>query len=282
MPAGIIYREGSKEARELAVKVAARLSDRKIPARTLASQDPLEGAEPCEDDKFSDGLEMAVVLGGDGTLLRAAQIIGTNDAPVLGVKLGGLGFLTEVRPEELFDVLDDLIKGKARFLERMMLEGRITGGGGERGFRALNEVAITCAGMPRVIDLDTMIDGVFVTSFRADGLIVATPTGSTAYTMAAGGPISHPAMRCITITPVCPHTLTSRPLVIPETSKVTIKLADNDIKTVHVSPDAQISWPLEPGQMVEITAARTGLKLVCSPSMNYYEILRTKLRWGER
>jgi NAD+ kinase len=281
MQVGLIYREGSAEARELGRKVVERLAERGAEARLLASQEPIPGAERSPEEDWSRGLALAVVLGGDGTLLRAAQLLDA-DIPVLGVKLGGLGFLTEVRPEELFGVLDQALEGRASVLERMALTGSIVRNGASQSFRALNEVAITCAGMPRIVDLDTNIDGVFVTSFRADGLLVCTPTGSTAYNMAAGGPIMHPALQCITITPICPHTLTSRPLVIPARSSVTVSLADNDVKSVHVSPDAQKSWPLEKGQKVEITAAARGLKLVCSPAMNYYEILRTKLRWGER
>ncbi|HUT55741.1 MAG TPA: NAD(+)/NADH kinase [bacterium] len=281
MRVGLIYREGSAEARELAQRVVDRLKELGAAACMLAAQEPIAGTESCDEQKWSHDLDLAVVLGGDGTLLRAAQLL-EADIPVLGVKLGGLGFLTEVRPEELFGALDDALAGRARVMERMALTGRIIHNGGSQGFRALNEVAITCAGMPRVVILDTWIDGVFVTSFRADGLLVCTPTGSTAYNMAAGGPIMHPALQCITITPICPHTLTSRPLVIPAGSTVTVTLADGDVKTVHVSPDAQKSWPLEAGQKVEISAAARGVKLVCSPAMNYYEILRTKLRWGER
>jgi len=281
MRVGLIYREGSTEAKELAQKVVGRLRELGASVRTLAAQ-PLAGAESGEDEFWSEGLDLAVVLGGDGTLLRAAQLLNNADLPVLGVKLGGLSFLTEVRPEELFVVLESALQGKAKLLERMVLEGRIIDHGMDQPFHALNEIAITCAGLPRVIDLDAWVDGVFLTSFRADGLLVSTPTGSTAYNLAAGGPIMHPAMRGITITPVCPHTLTSRPLVIPDRSTISVILADSDVKAVHVSPDAQKSWPLKKGQKVEIWAAARGLKLVCSPSMNYYEILRTKLRWGER
>jgi len=279
--AGVIYREWSDQARSLAEGVVGRLGERGVSARSLKSQDPISGAEAAADEDFSDGLDLVVVIGGDGTLLRAAQLILSSDVPVLGVKLGGLGFLTEVQPEELDPMLERVIGGDYVCMERMAIEGRIVGDGKSETFRALNEVAITCAGMPRVINLDAWVDGVFVTSFTADGLLVSTPTGSTAYNMAAGGPIVHPAMKCITITPVCPHTLTSRPLVIPDSATVTVNLADEH-KAVHVSPDAQQTWPLLPGQKVEIRAAEHGLRLVCSPSMSYYDILRAKLRWGER
>jgi NAD+ kinase len=271
----------SEQARGLAREVVARLRSRGLSVRSLASQQPLEEAEPAAEAVFSEGLDLVVVVGGDGTLLRAAQLIASPETAVLGVKLGGLGFLTEVQPEELNDVLDLVLAGSAQVMERMMLEGRLINPHETVSFRALNEVAITCSGMPRVIPLDVRVDGQFVNSFLADGLLISTPTGSTAYNLAAGGPIVHPTMRSLTITPICPHTLTSRPLVIPPSATVEITLV-NDEKAVHVSPDARHDWPLASGGRVEIKAAEHGLKLVCSPSRNYYEILRTKLSWGER
>lgn len=281
MRAGVIYREGSEAARELAEKVAAELQSRGLEVRSLASQPSLAGAEQVEEDFFARGLDLVVVLGGDGTLLRAAQLIHSPETRVVGANLGGLGFLTELRFEELIPLLKKVLAGEAEFVERMLLEARLIDGENPRLLRALNEIAVTCAGIPRVIDIDTMIDGVFVTSFRADGLLVSTPTGSTAYCMAAGGPIVHPAMECITITPICPHTLTSRPLVIPATSTVLVSVTSHE-KEVHVFADSQQNFTLHAGQRLEIRAAPRGLKLVSSPSMNYYEILRTKLRWGER
>lgn len=278
---GVIYREHSEAAKSLAAKVVERFKSMGVAVRSLADQAELPGADKAADAEFAAGLDLLVVIGGDGTLLRAAHLIDSTEVPVLGVKLGGLGFLTEVQPEELPKVLDEVIEGRALSMSRMMIEGRIVGGESERRFKALNEVAITCAGMPRVINLHAWVDGTFVASFRADGLLVSTPTGSTAYNMAAGGPIVHPAMRSITLTTICPHTLTSRPLVIPDTSNVTVTLEDDD-KTVRISPDAQETFALEPEQKVEMRAAANGINLVCSPSMSYYEILRTKLRWGER
>lgn len=279
--AGVLFREGSEEAKKLAEKVVENLRERGLTVGCLKSQAFCPGAEAVEEEDWGTGLDLAVALGGDGTLLRAAQLIKAPDVPVIGVKLGGLGFLTEVRPEELFQVLDDVFLGQARVLERMMIEGRITGENGTQSFRALNEIAITCEGMPRVSDLNTQINGHFVTDFRADGLLVSTPTGSTAYCMAAGGPIVHRAMRCLILTPICPHTLTSRPLVIPDTSRISITLNQNT-KDVYLAADSQKSWPLHPGLTVELSAAARGLSLVCAPNRNFYDILRTKLRWGER
>jgi NAD+ kinase len=281
MRAGIVYREGSAEAKELATRVARWFREREVAVRSLDTQEPLPDCEVCPEGAWAEGLKLAVVIGGDGTLLRAAQMISSPEVLVVGVKLGGLGFLTEVRPDEVYNVLAAALAGRAPCMERMTIEAVIRNGTVETPFHALNEVAITCAGMPRVTDLNTAIDGVFLNSFRADGLLVSTPTGSTAYTMAAGGPIVHPAMRCLTITQIAPHTLTSRPLVIPATATVTVSLA-RQTHAVHVNADSQHDWPFTLGQSLEIRAAARGLALAISPSMSYYEILRTKLRWGER
>jgi len=279
--AGILFREDSVEARDLAAQLARWLKARGVETCSLDTQEPLPNSERRPEAEWSKDLDLAVVIGGDGTLLRAAQIIDSPKVRVIGVKLGGLGFLTEVQPEEVHAVLEMALEGRERSSERMMLTGAIRNGEETSRFRALNEIAITCAGMPRVVDLNAEIDGVFVTSFRADGVLVSTPTGSTAYTMAAGGPIVHPGVRCITITQIAPHTLTSRPLVIPDGAAVNISLA-RLAQTVHVTVDSQRSWPFGNGQTLEIRAAARGLTLVNSPSKSYYDILRTKLRWGER
>ncbi len=279
--AGIIWRKGSQDAYELAGKVASRLSRKSVKCRSLASQKELPEAESKPDHEWSDGLSLVVVLGGDGTLLRAAQLIKSNDVPVAGVNMGGLGFLTELRPEEIFQVIDDALAGKGGAVERMMLEARILNGEEENRLLALNEISIVYKGMPTLSDLATDIDGVKVTTFRADGLLISTPTGSTAYCMAAGGPIVHPAMKCMTLTPICPHNLTSRPLVIPDSSRICISLAGK-ADEVHVVADSQASRLLKKGQTVEIKAAARGIRILSSPSRNYYEILREKLRWGER
>lgn len=279
--AGLIFREHSEQAKRLAGSASARLRALGLTVRTLASQGEFAGAEALSEAEFSRGLELMVVVGGDGTLLRAAQLVSSPETAVLGVKLGGLGFLTEIQPEELDLTLDQVVTGKALYMKRMMLEGWIQDHEARRSFRALNEVAITHAGVNRIVDLDTEVDGVFVTSFRADGLLVSTPTGSTAYNLAVGGPIIHPVLHCIILTAISPHTLTARPLVIPESASVRVRLANPD-REARISPDAQQSWPLRAGDVVEIRAAAAGLKLICSPSKNYYEVLRTKLRWGER
>lgn len=281
MQIGVIYREESRRARELATAEVEKLIGKGYSVKTLDSQSPLGESVPAGEREWAKGLDLVVVFGGDGTLLRAAHLVVDRDVLVLGVNAGGLGFLTEVRPEELELVLEKALQGQAPYTERDVLSCEMETDSGKVKMHALNEVSITCAGLPRVIDLETRINNVFVTSFRADGLLVSSATGSTAYCMAAGGPIVHPDLSSIIITPLCPHTLTSRPLVIPGSSTITVTM-QSDAKTVHVTADSQMANPLPPGRSVTIKAAEHGLKLVSSPSMSYYEILRTKLRWGER
>ncbi len=281
MQVGVIYREESERARDLALSESEKLTARGCTVRTLDSQAPLGKAATAVEKDWARGLDLVIVYGGDGTLLRAAQLVVGEDVKVMGVNAGGLGFLTEVRPEELDSFIDDVLEDKAPYTERIVLSCEFMHGSRDTYVYCLNEISITCAGLPRVIDLETRINDVFVTSFRADGLLVSTPTGSTAYCMAAGGPIVHPDLNCLTITPVCPHTLTSRPLVIPGSSEVKVTM-QSDAKTVHLTADSQMAYPLPPGGSVTMKVAPYVLKLVCSPSMSYYEILRTKLRWGER
>ncbi len=282
MRVGIVYKEESERARDLAFAETEKLiKKRGFSVRVMESQAPLGEAESLGEKDWAKGLELVIVFGGDGTLLRAAQLVVDHDVKVMGVNAGELGFLTEVRPEELDSVIDDLQNGNAPYTERTVLTCEMETDSRRIQVHALNEVSITCAGLPRVIDLETRINDVFVTSFRADGLLVSTPTGSTAYCMAAGGPIVHPDLKCLTITPICPHTLTSRPLVIPESSVVKV-IMQSDAKTVHVTADSQMAYPLPPGRSVTLKVAGHCLKLISSPSMSYYEILRTKLRWGER
>ncbi len=281
MKIGIIYKENAKDALEFAEDAAGDLLEKGHAVRSLDSQTGLEIAEPAPESNWAQGLDLVIVIGGDGTLLRAAQLVGLSGVPVIGVKLGGLGFLTEIQPHEFPEVLENALEGRLTTMERMVLEGKVVGENGVDPFLALNEITIYTTGMPKIINLHTYINDVFVTSFRADGLAVSTPTGSTAYCMAAGGPIAHPGLRCAILTALTPHTLTSRPLVVPDESRIAVTLA-NEVPDAHVTADSQKAWDFTTSTRLEVTAAKRGLNLACSTSMNYFEILRTKLRWGER
>ena len=250
----------------------AALADGALPAGCHRAPGPEVGA-------VSDAL---VVLGGDGTLLRASRLL-KKPAPVLGVNFGALGFLTEITLPELYETLDGLLDGTYRAEERRLLRGIVRRGAEERATaEVLNDVVVTKASLARIIELDVSVDGAFVSSFRADGLIVSSPTGSTAYNLAAGGPIVHPALGAMVLTPISPHMLTHRPLVIGDGAEVEVRLRRARAGDVHVSFDGQGGVPLLGEDVVRVTRSDRTLRLVKAPGRDYFEVLRTKLKWGER
>ena len=229
-----------------------------------------------------EGLELLVVLGGDGTLLSATRALAGQRVPILAVNLGGLGFLTSVTREELYPVLEQVLDGRHNTSERMMLDAHTFRNGKvvERQ-TALNDAVINKAALARMLDFDVYVDSAPVGRYRADGLIVATPTGSTAYSLAAGGPIVHPQLDAFVITPICPHMLTNRPLVIPDTARVEIDIAAGE-EPVYLTLDGQIGFQLQPSDRVVVTKSKNRVAFIRSPQKTYFEVLRSKLRWGER
>ncbi|MGA7853322.1 MAG: NAD(+)/NADH kinase [Candidatus Acidiferrales bacterium] len=227
-------------------------------------------------------VDLLIVLGGDGTLLAAARALAGRNIPILAVNLGGLGFLTSVTLDELYPVLETILAGRHDTSERMMLEAEIIHSNkpAER-VTALNDAVANKAALARMLDLDVHVDGHHVGRYRADGLIIATPTGSTAYSLAAGGPIIHPDIDAFVITPICPHMLTNRPLVIPDTARVEVRFPATG-EPVFLTIDGQIGFQLQPQDRVVITKAAAKVQVVRPPRKTYYEILRSKLRWGER
>src|SRR5262245_10131191 len=226
--------------------------------------------------------DLVVVLGGDGTLLSVARHSGARRVPVLGVNLGGLGFLTDVRPEEVFTGLDRVLAGQYRLEHRTMLDAAtIREGKVLRRFQALNDVVINKGALARILDLETSVDGVPLCTYKADGLILATPSGSTAYSLSAGGAIVEPSVGVVLLSPICPHTLTQRPIVLPERShvRVTVRSPDED---VVLTVDGQEGMKLEDHDVVEVRSSKHRVLLVRSPAHSFFERLRTKLRWGER
>jgi NAD+ kinase len=202
--------------------------------------------------------------------------------PVLGINLGGLGFLTEISKEETFPVLEKIIAGDFETEQRLMLKATILRQGEIIGeSTVLNDIVINKGVLARIIDMETYIDGAYLTTFKADGLILATPTGSTAYSLAAGGPIVYPSLNSIIVNPICPHTITNRPLVVPDTATVKIILKTAN-QNVHITLDGQVGMPLQEGDVVEAHKAPGHIQLIRSPYKTYFELLRTKLRWGER
>jgi NAD+ kinase len=226
--------------------------------------------------------DLYVVIGGDGTLLSVARAIATHPRPILGVNLGGLGFLTETSLEEAPDTLVEVLEGRYVLERRMALDVALLRAGRPLLRQTvLNDVVITKSALARIIDLTLSIDRQLVTTCKADGLIVSTPTGSTAYSLSAGGPIIHPAMAALLIAPICPHTLTMRPVVVPESSVVEAILRSDDSE-VYLTLDGQVGHPMRARDRVRVRRGRLPVLMVRSGRRGYYEVLRRKLHWGER
>jgi NAD+ kinase len=227
-------------------------------------------------------VDLLVVLGGDGTLLATARAAGDHIVPILPVNLGGLGFLTSVTLDELYSILELALKGKHRTSERMLLEAEILRRGKPvEPHRALNDAVLNKGTVARMIEFDLRIDGTYVSTFRADGLIISTPTGSTAYSLSAGGPIVYPVLDAFVITPICPHMLTLRPLVIPDSMKIEVDFRAGEEPAV-LTLDGQVAFELEPDDRIVVRKSPARLRLVRPARKTYYEILRSKLKWATR
>jgi NAD+ kinase len=224
--------------------------------------------------------DMLVVLGGDGTMLAAARLVEDRPIPILGVNAGGLGFLTAVTRDEAFTALEHVFSRAFAEEERLMLRTRVVRRGEEIiAASALND-AVVSKGASHMVQLEISINGQFVTRLRGDGLIVSTPTGSTAYSMAAGGPILNPSVHALILTPICPHTLTNRPIVIPQDVLVEVVLVSRD-HGATATFDGQVGIALQPGDTVEIRASENKTRLIRFPDRSYYDMLSKKLKWGE-
>jgi len=247
----------------------------------------LGGASLGADCLVASGRDMAgladalVVLGGDGTLLAASRLL-DKPIPVLGVNFGSLGFLTEITLDDLYPALEGVLEGRYEHEDRRLLHAVVhRKGRPDVTADVLNDVVITKAGPSRIIEVDVSVDGAFVSSFRADGIIVSSPTGSTAYNLAAGGPILHPTLPAVVITPICPHMLTNRPLVVSDEARVEVRLrAGRDVE-VYAALDGQETFAFADGDHVAVTGSPRRLKLVKAPGRDYYAVLRTKLKWGD-
>jgi NAD+ kinase len=235
-----------------------------------------------EIEHIGEGADFIIVLGGDGTLLSVARHGRGKDVPILGINLGSLGFLTEISVEELSPMLDGVMKDQYSISKRAMIDVSV-----KRNrekvfeFTILNDAVITKDALARIIDIETYVDDEYLTTFRGDGLILSTSTGSTGYSLAAGGPILYPSLRNVIVTPICPHTLTNRPIILPEDTTIRAVLLSRDERVV-LTLDGQIGFPLEYGDEVTVKQSARAVSLIKSSSKGYFEILRTKLKWGER
>jgi NAD+ kinase len=232
-------------------------------------------------EQLYDGIDLLIVLGGDGTLLSAARAVAGHDIPIFAVNLGHLGFLTSIRVEELYPELERALAGGHRIGRRRMVDCEIQRDGKTIGsYSALNDVVIAKSELARMIDLDTHVDNHFVAAYKADGLIISTPTGSTAYSLSAGGPVVFPSVNCFCITPICPHMLTNRPVIVPDTSVIHILNHGED--GTYLTIDGQVGEPLSKGDRVVCRSSPKTISLIRPPKMLFFDVLREKLKWGER
>ena len=242
----------------------------------------LVGTDASPKETIVGNADMVVVMGGDGTFLSAARMMQTVTAPIMGINLGSLGFLTEFTLEESLLALEKIVAGDFHYEERIMIDVKIVRGEETIATHtALNDIVINRKALARMVKVEATIDGAFVNEYTADGLIVATPTGSTAYNLAANGPIVHPSLTALIISPVCPHTLSNRPVVIPDKVALELRLAPGRIDKAVISIDGQVGYEIAPKDRIIIRRSKQVTRVILSPNKNYYQILREKLKWGE-
>ena len=231
-------------------------------------------------DKLPSSVDLILVLGGDGTMIATARMIGEREVPVMGVNFGGLGYLAEFRIEELYTALEAILAGNYRLDRRVMLAVELLRGNDPvTTHQVLNDVVINKSALARIIEIEAYLNQQFVNSFRADGLIISTPTGSTAYNLSAGGPVIFPSMNAVVITPICPFTLSNRPIVVPDDAVIELRLKTEQ-EDVALTLDGQAGFPLNVENRVVIRKSRTTFNLVQPMNRNYFDVLRDKLRWG--
>ncbi|RJR18024.1 MAG: NAD(+)/NADH kinase [Desulfobacteraceae bacterium] len=279
---GIIYKNRHLPAGQEAKRLEEWLTSRGI---DVFSEEMKPGDSDIRGDQTPSSIpttaDWMVVLGGDGTLLGAARMVGKYGVPILGVNLGGLGFLTMVPLESMYKSVERMLSGDLVVEKRVMLEASVIRKEKEaRKFHVLNDLVINKMTLARIIDLSVTIDGEVLTTFRGDGLIIATPTGSTAYNLAAGGPILYPTMAAFIVTPICPFTLSNRPILIPDTAKIIVEMGKESEEKVILTCDGQIGFDLCYGDKVVIYKSDIKISLLRPPNYSYFNILRTKLMWG--
>lgn len=282
--ASIISKQGKPELARLVPEVAGWLVDHdyRLTVDAVAREFWPDG-EPAErEDLVEKRPDFVVVLGGDGTLLSTARNVARAGIPILGVNLGSLGFLTEIRSDEIATALEAVDSGRCELSQRAMLHCRVCRQGEcVADYDALNDVVMNQRAVARITDFEVKVNGIFVSQYRADGLIIATPTGSTAYSLAAGGPILSPEVPGFVITPVASHALTNRPLVVRDTAIIQVSLTVTR-EQAYLTVDGQQGEPLEEGDVVECRKSEFTVKLFKFPDRSFFHVLRTKLKWGER
>jgi NAD+ kinase len=279
---GIISKPGVPAAVEIVPKLVTWLHGQGIAARLDEQTALYSGVAGLPRSEVPEGCDLVVVLGGDGTLLSAARAIGKREIPLFAVNLGGLGFLTAIAVEELYTELQRAFTGELRVGSRKLLHVEVVRHGEvAASYEALNDAVLSKASIARMIELDAYVDDQYVCAYKADGLIIATPTGSTAYSLAAGGPIITPSVPAICLTPICPHMLTNRPVIVPQTSVIRV-VSNGPDDSVYLTIDGQVGNPIKEGDALVCRSSRHSLLLVRPPRMRFFDVLRAKLKWGER
>jgi NAD+ kinase len=281
---GIVAKPDAPRAPEVITRLVDWLNERRIDVtleKETAGIVPAVRAAAANKAELPGLSDLLIVLGGDGTLLSMARAVGDLGVPIMGVNLGGLGFLTATTLDEMLPSLEAAVDGHMVVEERLMLVARvIRNGAAVFEHMGLNDMVITKSAMSRIISLSVSVEGAYATAYRADGLIISTPTGSTAYSLSAGGPIVSPVVEAIVLTPICSHTLTNRPIVLPASHR--IEVAVHSDQEIMLTVDGQVGVGLREGDVVEIVKAAARMRLVRFPQKDFFSVLRTKLKWGER
>jgi len=280
---GIVSKPNSHAAGETIPKLLEWLRARGLAARMDRETADYAGDGPgLPRPEVPEGCDLVIVLGGDGTLLSAARAIGRREIPLFPVNLGALGFLTAITLDELYPELERALRGEHRIANRRLLDTEVIRDGERLAtYEALNDAVLTKSALARMIDLDTYIDDQWMCTYKSDGLIVSTPTGSTAYSLSAGGPIIFPKVEAICITPICPHMLTNRPVLVPENTVIRIQ-PRSPAEGVFLTIDGQVGTPIEEGDTIICRSSDYSLRLIRPPHQMFFDVLRQKLKWGER
>jgi NAD+ kinase len=281
---GIISKPKKTEIREIVPSLTQWLRERNVEVfidKETASL--LESAEKSlSRNEMPSQVDLLVVLGGDGTLLAAARALNRKPVPILAVNLGGLGFLTVITREELYPTLELVLAGNFKTERRVQIEGELVRADEViSSFLALNDVVLNKGAIARILDFDVLVNGRFISTYKSDGLIVSTPTGSTAYSLAAGGPIVTPAVEAFVVTPICAHTLTNRPLVLPDSVQIEV-VVKSQREVAYLTVDGQMGIATHSDDTVRLKKASSCVEIIQPPNKDYFEILRQKLKWGER